>query len=483
MLTIDSAALAQSPVDRADRTLERIRREQTLSIDQNVAPDRRAFLDYGGFVALNYASLDDSNGQNHGLRQVDLIGFARLNLDGVHEIFLRARTGYQDFNPGDNFFPDRSNDGWVDPDLERGYYRFDLRRAIEAYRGRESDSRFTFQVGRDLVLWGNGLVLSTVLDGGVISFESPAINLDLVAGITPTRTVDFDTSRPAFDHNTRRFFYGALASKQLGTHRPYIYGLVQRDMNNRDSAAIDVGATKMVDGVTVSVPAQTTFNYDSFYIGIGSRGSLTQQLVYGIEAAFETGNTLSNSFTLMGNNPTPAMQSTDTIIAFAIDAQLDYLFNDPNHTRISAEFMYASGDADRGSSTDTFNGNRRNSTDRGFNAFGLLNTGLAFAPAVSNLMSVRVGAATFPFQFGGPLERMQIGTDVFAFAKARSSGGFAEPTDDSRFLGIEPDLFLNWKITSDLTLAVRYGIFFPSDTILSEDRPRQFFFVGMTYAF
>lgn len=466
-------ALAQSPVERADRTLERIRREQTLAIDRNVSADRRAFFDYGGFIAFNYASLDDSLRKNHGLRQADLIGYTRLNLDGVHEFFLRGRTGYQDFNPGDNFFLDRDNDSWIDPDLDRGYYRFDLRRAMEAYRGREIDPRLTFQVGRDLVLWGNGLVLSTVLDGGVIGFESPALNLDVIAGITPTRTVDFDTSRPAFDHNTRRFFYGAQISKQLGTHRPFAYALVQRDMNNRDSTTFPLGFDV----------APTTFRYDSFYFGAGSRGSLSQQLLYGIEAAFETGRSLSNSFTINDiGQANAASQTNDAIRALALDVQLDYLLKDPGRLRLSAEIIYASGDSDRGSTTDTFNGNRRSTSDDAFNAFGLLNTGLAFAPAVSNLICVRVGAATFPLQFGEPLERLQIGTDFFAFAKARASGGFDEPTDDSHFLGVEPDVFLNWQITSDLTLAIRYGILFPSDTI-REDRPRQFLFVGMTYAF
>lgn len=475
LLALGTLADAQPAAERADRTLERIRREQTLTIDQNVPPDRRVFFDYGGFTVFNYASLDDSLHKNHGLRQVDLVGYTRLNLDGVHEFFLRGRTAYQDFNPGDNFFLDRPNDGWVDPDLDRGYYRFDLRRAMEAYRGRETDSLFTFQIGRDLVLWGNGLVLSTVLDGVVITFESTAFNFDLIAGVTPTRTVDFDTTRPAFDHNTRRFFYGAQVSKQLGTHRPFAYALVQRDMNNRDSTTFPLGFDD----------APTTFRYDSFYFAAGSRGSFAQQFVYGVEAVFETGNTLSNSFVidpvLQRANFQP--QTKDSIAAFALDVQLDYVLNDSRRSRLSAEFIFASGDADRGSTTDTFNGNRHNTSDQAFNAFGLLNTGLSFAPAVSNLICLRVGAATFPLQLGEPLERLQVGADFFTFAKARADGGFDEPTDDAHFLGVEPDLFLNWEITSDLTLAVRYGIFFPSDTLLSDNHVRQFMFVGLTYAF
>ena len=44
-------------------------------------------------------------------------------------------------------------------------------------------------------------------------------------------------------------------------------------------------------------------------------------------------------------------------------------------------------------------------------------------------------------------------------------------------------LFRSWQITSDVTLALRYGIFFPGAAIVSDDKPRQFFGAGVTYAF
>ena len=82
--------------------------------------------------------------------------------------------------------------------------------------------RSPIQIGRDLVYWGNGLVLSETLDGIVARLETPLADVDVIAGVTPTRTVDFDTSRPNFDHNTRRGLYGAQVSRQFGRqqHRP-----------------------------------------------------------------------------------------------------------------------------------------------------------------------------------------------------------------------------------------------------------------------
>src|SRR5205823_8868133 len=98
----------------------------------------------------------------------------------------------------------------------------------------------------------------------------------------------------------------------------------------------------------------------------------------------------------------------DQIQAWAVDGRLDYLLPDERRTRLSAELILASGDDDRGTTSNTFGGNKPNTNDRAFNAFGLLNTGLAFAPAVSNLLAVRLGGSTFPLPDMGPLRRLQV---------------------------------------------------------------------------
>ncbi len=78
---------------------------------------------------------------------------------------------------------------------------------------------------------------------------------------------------------------------------------------------------------------------------------------------------------------------------------------------------------------------------------------------------------------------MQIGTDFFLFNKFQRHGAFDERTKDNHYLGVEPDVYLNWQITSDVTLAVRYGIFFPSSNLLSHAENRQFIYTGVTFAF
>jgi hypothetical protein len=301
------------------------------------------------------------------------------------------------------------------------------------------------------------------------TFSWHGTDLTLLAGITPTRTTDFDASRPSFEHNTRRGFYGAMLSRQIEGHRPYIYGLAQRDYNDHD---------ELITG-----PVTTDYEYNSNYFGIGASGPITDRLLYGVEAVYETGDTLSNSFVVGGPFLSPIPQARDDIEAWAADVRLDYLFPDEHHSRLSAEMIIASGDDDRLDTSNTFGGNSPNTKDNAFNAFGLLNTGLAFAPAVSNLLAFRVGGSTFPILDHGPMRRVQIGTDIFIYNKLDKDAPIDEQTAGETYLGWEPDFYLNWQITSDLTFVARYGIFFPSDEAFRDDEARQYIYGGVTYAF
>jgi len=456
--------------------LQRYELDTRYRANTDIPPGQRTLVDYGVFLQFSYLSLDDSIGDNHGLRQYDVVPYVRLNFDGAQELFLRGRFGYRDFNAGDSF--DGRGDEPIDGDLDRGYYSFDLRRYNAAYgksvlgAGAGSDFNLVFKGGRDLAYWGNGLTLGTTLDGINLGLEKDIWGLEVLAGVTPVRTVDFDSSRPGFDYNTRRGFFGGMLTADLGEHQPFAYGLVQRDYNDLDM--LDLGLI------------QTDYEYNSWYIGFGSTGQLGPNLRYGVELVYEGGTTLSNSFEASGAGGLfPIEQTEDNISAAALDVRLDYFVNDVRQTRFSFEFLAATGDRDRGSSTNTFNGNAAGTTDHGFNAFGLINTGLALAPDPSNLLVVRLGAATLPLPQHGVFSRMQVGVDFFILNKLQSSAPIDQVTSsDHRFLGVEPDLYLNWQITSDLTLALRYGVFFPNgDAFGANDDARQFFYGGLTFSF
>ncbi len=462
---VAGAAHGQVDLYRFQRQLEQIQRETRLLVDHDVPADQRALLDYGGFVAVNFLAIDDVNQNTHILRQTDLNGYLRVNLDGAHEFFLRARTSYRDFNTGDAFRS--SGDDWVEPTLDRAHYRFDLQRYLAAYEGRVIPGNVIVQGGRQLVHWANGLTLSHEIDGAVVQLSRRRLTLDILAGITRDSATDLDSSRPGFTNETNRNFLGGMLSfRPNARHRPYVYGIVQRD--NNPSEVLVAGRTT------------TKFEYNSYYLGFGSNGSLGDHVVYGAEFVFEGGDGLSNSINGAG---AAIPQTTEDIEAFAMDVRLDYLVTDRNRTRLSAEFLLASGDTDRDTATNTIGGNASGTKDHGFNAFGLINTGLAFNPAVSNLIMVRAGASTFPLKGSHWFDRLQLGVNLFMFNKFNRNGGIDEATTDGTILGWESDLFANWQATSDVTVSLRYGVFIPGDAIAGEQDERHFFFSGLTFAF
>ena len=468
------AAAQSTDEQRFERRMEEFRRESRFQAAQAAPLGQQVLFQYGAYAEFDYFSLDDRNHDNHGGREYTLTGYARLNFYDAQEFFVRARADYRTFNDGDSF--NGKGDEWVQPALERAYYRFDLRNQLSRSEGKLLEWDISFKGGRDLVYWANGLVISEVLDGGVIDFNYAKFSAEALGGITPGHTIDFDTSRPHFDNDTRRGFFGGMLSYQIGEHHPFVYGVVERDFND------DI-ATLHVAGPAGSSLVSTRFNYNADYIGAGSTGALTDRLNYGLEIVYEGGTNLSNSFTTTSGALTPIPQTTDNIRAYAGDARLDFLPGDPYHTRISGEVLLASGDSDRLTTNTTLGGNRPHTPDLAFNTLGLLDTGVAFAPLVSNLTMFRVGVSTFPAPTVDYLRRLQVGTDLFVYLKTDVNAPIEEPTLARRYLGLEPDLYMNWRITSDVTFLVRYGVFFPGQAIQSSHAVRQFLFAGVNVAF
>jgi hypothetical protein len=452
--------------ERFERRLEQYQRDTRLTIDNNIPVAQRTAFDYGAYFAPSYFSLDDSVGDNHVLRQYDLIAYGRLNIDRIHEFFFLGRGTYQDFNKNDSFDGNGDDDEW---NVDRAFYRLDLAQMQATRTGTTNASIAAIEAGRQLVYWGNGLTLSQIIDGGKINLGSDRLELEAIGGVSQPRTADFDSSRPQFEDDTHRGFFGATLSTQIGAHRPFVYALFQRDYND--------------DNILRTGAVTTRFNYNSNYFGAGSKGALGDRISYGTEFVFETGSGLSNSVVSGPTGLVQVPQTKEDISAYAGDIQLDYLVPDVRKTRLSSELLFASGDPDRQQSSNTFGGNRSGTKDHGFNAFGLLNTGLAFAPSVSNLLALRVGASTFPIPARRWADRLQVGCDLFLFTKFQQDAPIDESTSDKRYLGWEPDLFLNWQVTEDVSLAVRYGVFFPGTAISGDDSPRQAIFLGVTYAF
>ncbi|MHC4787171.1 MAG: hypothetical protein ACYTE6_14545, partial [Planctomycetota bacterium] len=112
-----------------------------------------------------------------------------------------------------------------------------------------------------------------------------------------------------------------------------------------------------------------------------------------------------------------------------------------------------------------------------------IDTGLALAPNLSNLFIARLGGSTYPFRATSSLGRLRMGAAGLLFFKIDSEASLNIPSRDGTFLGGEIDVFADWRIASDVSMNVRYGVFFPGDAACCPDDPRHFFYVGFNYAF
>jgi hypothetical protein len=473
------------------RQMDQFQYSSRIHVNQDIPPDQRLLLDYGGYLSFSYLSVTDPTNNTHVLRDTDLVLYARANLDNVQEVFIRGKINYNDYNADHGGGPPDDFGGTIEgpgqhSDVEEAYYRFDVQRYLGAYDGILTHNDLDFELGRQTVIWGNGLVFNQNIDGGTLDAKEGPVNFSGVAGVTVPDTIDFDTSRPGFNDRTERGFFGALLGVQIDRHHPYAYFLSERDYNSNPPLTSVLGANTI----------HTKFDYNADYIGVGSTGSLTDRLAYGVEGTMELGNGESNSYVPSGGGFIQGPQHLEPIVASAADARLDYLFADTHNTRLSVEYIVASGDPNRTLTNTTYQGTAIGTTDTAFNGFGLLNTGLAFAPDISNVMVTRFGLSTQPLNQCEYFRKLELGTDIFVFNKTVEHAPIDEPTKGSgaepetpgnsaSYLGWEPDVFLNYQITSDLTLAIRYGVFFPGSDEFSglSDKVRNLFYTGVTYAF
>jgi hypothetical protein len=461
LATVTTVARAQTPRGREPDTFIQQQQQVTRDIweraEQEAPVARRVGFEYGGWYSFHLFLWDDGINSSRTYRRNDLRVWSRLTLDGgAHEFYARGLLSYLDFNSGDSY-GGKDND-WEGMNLERGYYEFNLARALKTYRNQTLDSNFRLKVGRDLVKLGTGYALWTPMDHVRVVANLHDFEITGLVGQSVKSTPDFDRSRPITESD-RAFFAAQVRYLGIRQHEPFAYVLWQRDHNQDTFWALG-----------------REFDYDSFYVGLGSQGELVRNLWYSTEWVYESGR---------GHNGRRVC--TDSVIkAWAFDAQLEYLFDTPMEPRASLEYMFASGDPDRvGSPTDSAGGNRlRDPVDRGFNGFGFRDTGLSFAPQLGNVHIWRAGTSFCPVKDKPLLYRLELGTNWFLYHKSRREAAVSDPTADqqSGYLGWEMDYFANWEITPDLMWTTRYGLFFPGDAF-SDRTTRTYFLVGMTWSF
>jgi hypothetical protein len=434
----------------------RIEDEVRAALDRDLPADRKFDLDWGGWYGFNLFLYDDGIESSRTYRRHDLRLWGSMSLDrGAHQFYVRGKLQFEDFNTGDSF--DGNDNDWVGPNLDRGFYQFDLRRAMQAYRKQHIDWNLNLKVGRDLVELGTGYALSLPLDHVMLKLELGDWEIAGLAATAPGSTDNIDLSHPNSGNSERNFWGTQITYNGFEKHKPFAYTFWNEDQLTERP-----------------IEFRQNFDYDTWYVGLGSMGELFKNLRYGTEFVLEYGNSYGDRDSL----------KRDDVEAWAFDLELEYLSQMPLRPRFSAEYMFASGDANRLFSPTNAVGGNFSGDDTGFNAFGYRDTGLSFAPLLSNIHIWRVGAAMIPFEDIDALKRLEVGTDWFLYYKNRSNAAVSDPTADrtSGYLGWEMDYFLSWRLTSDLSWTTRFGTFFPGRAF-SDQTTRTFFLVGMTWSF
>ncbi len=446
----------------------------------NAPISERLTIDFGGTFRYAYNIIDTAQSQEQFQQTFDLRLFTSIELDGAHRFYGRLRFMYNEwnFNGTRPSGPDYQEEGWQDPIGELYWYEFNLGGMIQAQTGARPEYDFTAKVGRQYVIWGQGAALSTYMYAGIFDFSWKDLKLTTIIGQTAGHdTIDWDISRPGFDTDTHRLYYGGkLEYSGLPGHRPYAYLLAQKDLNEGQIAYLPPGVG--------TIP--TTFNYNSSYVGLGSTGALGADLVYRAEVMYEYGTTLSDPFP-HGGGVVPLAQDPTQISAAAGVGGLTWLARDVHDTRVDVQLVAGTGSTNRLDSGSTFGGIAPNHVDTSFNSLGYVNTGLVLSPDFANLLAPSIGLSTTPFRGGGHFDGMRLGVTGFMFNRIDSDAplSFVTVPGGSNYVGSEVDFSVEWRLLSDLDVNVRYGIFLPNTSVFfpGQGGARDFVYAGATYAF
>ncbi|MBU0935448.1 MAG: alginate export family protein [Spirochaetes bacterium] len=412
-----TAAFAQ--VSDSTEALALLPAEDTPSVPDdseflNVGTGKAAWLlDYG--VAVNPAAFYDLTGSNMTLfATVGASSWLRLSLPGQAQLYAKARDSlFLSILPWAASGISFSN-LW---DIDALYLQAGI---LEA--------GFTFTAGRKFYSLGSGLVLAGIGDGIEFLLQTSLMRLKVLGFYTGLLRPDFSGwSMGAWDYanGAQRYLGGYSAGINVFGQEISLLGLYQGDAG--------LEATEL---------------YTSWYSGLQLKG-----VVFSGEYLMEA--YLQNGYSPLGS-------STGSIQAFGGTARYQIQLPVYSSPGISIRYSLASGDPDRSSSRGA-QGNTR-LTDTAFQAFGTLNTGLAFRPNFSNMHIIQAGLSLNPLEAGpAALRRTSIGLRYFYYMKYAKAGvvTLGEAPLASHDLGHGIDFNTIWAPFTDLSLTLNAGIFLP----------------------
>ena len=446
VISVFAASPAFAQADPQKKFLEEERRREMDERARANADLKQDFLwDYGGWFHSEIARLDDKPDRDHRTyRYADLRLWGEMVYDQRYTAYVRLQTDYTNFNTGEQFAGD-DNARYRPILVDQAYLSADFswdETLLKASAGKEFES-----IGR-------GLLLNGVYYSGHVSWACGPFSARALVAHTIIHDDDVDQTLPN-PRDTHRGFAGVEGDwKFSGDHTFYVMGLVEHDFNNEENAF-------------------QKWDYNADYVGLGARGNVIENLFYAVEAVTE-----------FGRSAAAGSKQMETIQAFAATLSLDYLWRVDTSPSFQLEYMFGSGDKDRTSVTDAAAGNAAGTKDLGFLSFGYLQTGFSLFPRLSNIHILRVGGAFHPLESVDFARNLELGAAFYYYRKVQSAEPISDPRsfNNNSDVGTEVDLFLRWRIFSDLGLSINYGVFMPGKAY-DETSNRNFISAGLTFSF
>ena len=452
------AAAAQAAQPRPEAVFQRdlfLERDIRDRLQRAVPAEQKALVEWGAFYMPSYTFYDDIDGGQAHVTTQDLRLWTQMQFDGVHRVFARMKMNYIDYAAGDaHGFRQHDLKG---PNLEIGYYELNLSAAAEKYWGQKWPVRVIGRGGRQYIEVGRGIALGAILDAGLFEIETKDFSFKGFAGRSIESEDNIDRSVPGFSRSRRTVYGGELRYLGLDRHQPYTFFVIQRDWSEEKP----------------NDPVQD-YRYDSQYYGVGSRGSLATDLRYELESLWEFGRSVADG----------QQDDDEAIRAYAFNAEVDFYVPRPLKPVLAWEYGYASGDGDRQQATTALLGNTAGTHDDAFQGFGYINSGLALGARFTNLQFLRLGVRLTPYEKKTAAGRIDVGADYYFLFKSDHDGPISDirATDTSSDVGQEIDLYIEWRILSDLSWTLRYGRFYPGQAYPDRE-PRDFLFTGLNFSF
>ncbi len=344
----------------------------------------------------------------------------------------------------------------------------------------EGASNFGFTAGRFVASDFTGYVLRHVMDGGQLRFRLPFANINTAFGYTGLlfkHAADFRISKmDVVESNDDDVFWGppkiigvvdATFLDLIGSQSLTLSFVFQEDMRNEDDV--------LEEGEEDFFPAEGGL-LDTQYFGAGLTGPIFSSLYYNTFFYLGTGRTLS--YLDDEDSGTGFSYQYTGVLSFLFGGGIKFYLREFLNSRITFNFIYASGDED---SASFIEGNSDDTASTFVPISYDSSIALIFPPQLGNIMLFDISYSLRPFSGskGSILSNLQTMLKALLFFRP-TSGPISEPGLDpassASYLGTEIDLIINFRPFSDLGTALSLGIFMPNtgETFLEDQRETEF---------